>query len=346
MTESWPGVAMTAAGAAITSYLIVALVRKTVAGYLLDHPNARSSHSTPTPRGGGIGIVVAATAGSFIGNGSAFSHVLALALGIALVSLIDDLYSLGTVMRFAVHAVAALVLILFSGHWREVKYFGAESTGGFVVENGVLLGAAGVVITFLWVIGLTNAYNFMDGIDGIAGTQAIVAAAGWYFLSTGASPWTNMMSVLVGASALGFLFHNWPPAAIFMGDVGSAFLGFTFAAIGVIEGVRDPRLIIPAILVVWPFVFDSLLTFFRRLARGERIYEAHRSHLYQRLVRSGLSHQVVTLIYGIAAAVTTTAALTLHRGISGAALWASLIVPAVSIALVGITFLRERRVRT
>jgi UDP-N-acetylmuramyl pentapeptide phosphotransferase/UDP-N-acetylglucosamine-1-phosphate transferase len=147
-------------------------------------------------------------------------------------------------------------------------------------------------------VGLTNAYNFMDGIDGIAGGQAVVAGVGWAIVGLLMDlPFVFIFAGLLASTALGFLFHNWPPAKIFMGDVGSAFLGFSFACLAMAGASREPSLAIAGVLLVWPFVFDTLFTFFRRLKNRENVFAAHRSHLYQRLVIAGYSHRTVTLIY-------------------------------------------------
>jgi UDP-N-acetylmuramyl pentapeptide phosphotransferase/UDP-N-acetylglucosamine-1-phosphate transferase len=107
----------------------------------------------------------------------------------------------------------------------------------------------------------------------------------------------GLIGLLLAATSLGFLFHNWPPARIFMGDVGSAFIGFILAVLPIIGGQRDPRFMIAGILLVWPFVFDTSFTLVRRMIKKENIFEAHRSHIYQRLVIAGYSHRFVTLIY-------------------------------------------------
>jgi UDP-N-acetylmuramyl pentapeptide phosphotransferase/UDP-N-acetylglucosamine-1-phosphate transferase len=160
------------------------------------------------------------------------------------------------------------------------------------------LGVLGVPLTFLWIVGLTNAFNFMDGIDGIAGGQALIAGFGWamagWYVDDGL---VSVTGLLLAGSSLGFLGHNWPPARIFMGDVGSAFLGYTCAVLPVIAGRANPRMIVVGVLLVWPFVFDATLTMLRRLCRGENIFSAHRSHLYQRLVIVGFSHRFVSLLY-------------------------------------------------
>ncbi|MCL4531977.1 MAG: glycosyl transferase family 4, partial [Actinobacteria bacterium] len=147
---------------------------------------------------------------------------------------------------------------------------------------------------------MTNAYNFMDGIDGIAGSQAVVAAgtAASMAFWQGEFGFALFAAVLAGGVA-GFLLHNWPPARIFMGDVGSAFLGYTFAGLAVLSGNGSGGGLPFAVwlILLGPFLFDSALTLVLRIARGERWYEPHRQHLYQRLVRQGWSHLAVTSVY-------------------------------------------------
>jgi UDP-GlcNAc:undecaprenyl-phosphate GlcNAc-1-phosphate transferase len=168
------------------------------------------------------------------------------------------------------------------------------------------LGWAGYVLTFLWILGLTNAYNFMDGLDGLAAGVAVIAAA---FLCAIAfqqkSVFVYISSYVLLAGAAGFLLFNFPPAKIFMGDIGSAFLGFTFATLAVIGSSLDlGRLsfyIVPMLL--FHFIFDTFFTFVRRLMRGEQIHLAHRTHLYQLLNRTGYSHRAVSLFhYAVTAA--------------------------------------------
>jgi UDP-N-acetylmuramyl pentapeptide phosphotransferase/UDP-N-acetylglucosamine-1-phosphate transferase len=208
---------------------------------------------------------------------------------IATVSWFDDLQTLPNRVRFAVHSLAAILAIIGLGYWDELNV---------PLLGQVHLGWVGLPITFLWIVGLTNAYNFMDGIDGIAGGQAVVAGLGWAILGIVTDQqFVSILGALLAATSLGFLFHNWPPARIFMGDVGSAFLGFSFACLAVIAANREPALAIAGVLLVWPFVFDTLFTFFRRLKNRENVFSAHRSHLYQRLVISGYSHRSVTLLY-------------------------------------------------
>jgi UDP-N-acetylmuramyl pentapeptide phosphotransferase/UDP-N-acetylglucosamine-1-phosphate transferase len=184
----------------------------------------------------------------------------------------------------------------------------------------------GIPLTFLWVVGLTNAYNFMDGIDGLAGGQAVVAGTTWLGLGliTGL-PLVSLLGLFVAGSSLGFLVHNWSPARIFMGDVGSAFLGFTLAVIAVLGSLESPELAYAGVLVVWPFIFDTSFTILRRLRRKENIFEAHRSHLYQRLVIAGYSHRSVALLYLCLAAIGSVSALLWVANVAGGALLAAVI---------------------
>jgi UDP-N-acetylmuramyl pentapeptide phosphotransferase/UDP-N-acetylglucosamine-1-phosphate transferase len=205
------------------------------------------------------------------------------------VSWIDDIHSLANRIRFGVHILAAIIIIFTFGYFKVLPL-------PILVE--IPLGWLGLLLTFFWIVGLTNAYNFMDGIDGIAGGQAVIAGIGWFMIaSVLESPITGLISLLIIFSSLGFLLHNWAPAKIFMGDVGSAFLGFTFAALPLMVVPLNPLLPIVGGLMVWPFIFDSSYTLTRRLIKRENVFAAHRSHLYQRLVITGLSHSRVTLLY-------------------------------------------------
>lgn len=286
----------------IASYLLVAGIRSWAdRKRILDVPNERSSHDRPIPRGGGISIVSLTMGGIwlfYVIDPALYTIDMMViftigAIIIAGISLLDDLYSIRNGIRFIVHGIAATGIIWKIGFFYElpIPFFG-----------NMYLEYAGIILTFLFIVGLTNAYNFMDGIDGIAGIQAIIAGIGWavvgYIYSV---HFILILALLIAASSAGFLFHNWHPAKIFMGDVGSAFLGFTFAAITMIAVKHDPLLLYAGILLLWPFIFDTVYTFLRRILHKENIFEAHRSHLYQRLVIAGWGHCSVTILYGILA---------------------------------------------
>jgi UDP-N-acetylmuramyl pentapeptide phosphotransferase/UDP-N-acetylglucosamine-1-phosphate transferase len=160
------------------------------------------------------------------------------------------------------------------------------------------LGVFGILITFLWIMGLTNAYNFMDGIDGIAGGVAFAGGLGWMMLATQAHiPFAYWIALAIAASSLGFLGHNWSPAKIFMGDVASTFLGYTFAVLPLLSATKGGDALMLGTLLMWTFIMDAGVTFIRRAFKREKLLSAHRTHLYQRLVISGYSHPKVSLLY-------------------------------------------------
>lgn len=266
---------------------------------LLDMPNERSSHTIPTPHGGGIAIVVTAIAGWLIYGFSVSQHksLLLFTIGailIAVVSWIDDLNHLPATIRFAVHGLSAALAIAGFGYFQTLH---------LPLFHEIYLGWFGLPFTLLWIVGLTNAFNFMDGIDGIAGTQALTAGAGWLAIGLYSNQTLiTVIGVLLAATSLGFLFHNWQPAKIFMGDVSSAFLGYTFAVLPLLFLSLDPqqtKILSCGVLMLWTFIFDTMFTFIRRVLHGENVFAAHRSHLYQRLVIAGYSHSSVTILYGL-----------------------------------------------
>lgn len=328
--------------ALVFSYLSVAALRRWAERRkILDIPNERSSHTGPVARGGGLAIVVITLAGliafSFFKQDLSWKSLLTYVIGavlIAAISWLDDLHSLPRRIRFAAHSLGATVAILGFGYYPSVT---------FPFLGQLQLHWLSLPITFLWIVGLTNAYNFMDGIDGIAGGQAVVAGLGWAVLG-----WLNdltlitTLGVLVAASSLGFLGHNWPPARIFMGDVGSAFLGYTFAILPVITAQDDPRLALAGVLLVWPFVFDTSFTFFRRWHNGENVFAAHRSHLYQRLVIAGCSHRFVTLLYIGLAAIGALLALAWSQNIPGSGFLIALFMPLLCLMLWAFVTRQER----
>jgi Fuc2NAc and GlcNAc transferase len=264
----------------------------------LDIPNERSSHTTPTLRGGGI-VIVAVSLLLFIGLsatglGRANWPFVAGALIVAVVSWIDDGFSLPAWVRFIAHSGAAVMLIGGAG---PLTGLALPGFGSVIFAPWISYG-----LTFLWIVWMINAYNFMDGIDGIAGAQGVVAGVAWAAVGLWLSdPAAYIFAGVIAFVSLGFLIHNWSPARVFMGDVGSAFLGYTFAAMPLIveaDPDRRPWLFTAAISFVWMFVFDTVFTLVRRLSKKEKVWLAHRKHIYQRLVISGWGHGTVSLIYG------------------------------------------------
>jgi UDP-N-acetylmuramyl pentapeptide phosphotransferase/UDP-N-acetylglucosamine-1-phosphate transferase len=311
---------------------------------MLDLPNERSSHTHPTPRGGGLVIAAVTLLGASIIAAvvptlwSAFLPYAAGALLVAAVSWFEDLHSVRRSIRFAVHLLAAAVVIMGLGYWRTISlpFLGTVSLGWW-----------GVAATALWIVGFTNAYNFMDGTDGIAGSQALVAGCGWALLGwTAGQPLVSGIGLLIASSSLGFLCHNWPPARIFMGDVGSAFLGYTLAVLPVMYGFFDRRgtgAPVVGLLLVWPFVFDAAFTFVRRLLRGENVFAPHRSHLYQRMTSAHSGHALVALIYAGLAVAGGVLAQVWSTRVADGAVSAVLVLPALFLGLWAFAVAQEHR---
>lgn len=312
---------------------------------LLDIPNERSSHTNPTPRGGGLIIVIVSLASYIIYSLTMGQRIvwgyLAGALMIAVISWLDDVRSISFVVRFLVHALAAGALLYDAGAWQSIYFpiFGYKLDIAYLVP----------IISFCWIVWLTNAYNFMDGIDGISGVQALTAGLGWMLIGylTGFSN-VSFFGGVIAFSSLGFLMYNWPPAKIFLGDVGSAFLGFTFAAMPFLAGSEHTGKAAPlpiiAVLLVWLFLFDTLLTFFVRLAKGKKVWHAHREHLYQRLIIAGYSHKTVSLLYLVISLIIVLLLIP-ALGMRG---WFEIILLAfVATATVGLTaFAYTRKILT
>jgi Fuc2NAc and GlcNAc transferase len=208
----------------------------------------------------------------------------------AVVGFIDDRWTLPARVRFPVHLAAAAAAALLIGVPRDIL-------GGFIGQAGWLVWAV-IVIAMVWA---TNLFNFMDGIDGIAALEAAFfasAAAGLNAHLAGDPGLTTAMLALAGAS-LGFLVWNWPPARIFMGDVGSGFLGFELAACALAMSGRTPVAVQVTLILAAVFVVDASVTLVRRMVRGDRWFEAHRMHAYQHLAQRFGSHRSVTLLVGL-----------------------------------------------
>ena len=272
---------------------------------LVQMPNHRSSHVQPTPHGGGLGIVLAGTlAGSWLAWSQALNlwAVTGLALSLAVVGLLDDIRHLPARVRFVVQIVVCGGLLVALGNMPGIALNPAPlpEGEGLTIAGWVLSGL--LLLTGVWWI---NLFNFMDGIDGIAGVQAVfmllagAALAAWANPDAMASPvW--MLVLCVAAATVGFLLLNWPPARIFMGDVGSTWLAFMIFALALVS-VQAGWLNYAAWLVLAAvFVTDATVTLLTRMTRGEHWHEAHRSHAYQRLSRRWpgdrkVGHRAVTL---------------------------------------------------
>lgn len=306
----------------LCSWALTGLARRyALRNALIDHPNARSSHVRATPRGGGAAIAAASLGAMAIAAAVGWLEVrLALALvgggaAIALVGWIDDHGHVHAGVRAAIHFGAAAWAVGVLGGLPALSLGSEELQLGFA-------GSAAAVLGIVW---LTNLYNFMDGIDGIAGAEAVsVGGIAALLLWLGGSSGLALGAAVVAVSAAGFLVWNWAPARIFMGDVGSGLLGFLFGVLAVASERQGAVPLMAWLLLLGVFVMDATITLFRRVLRGDRWYSAHRDHAYQRATRAGHSHARVT-----------TAVLALNVGLGGAAALAAAlprVAPAVLIA--------------
>lgn len=296
--------------AATASAFLVGLVRRR-AGLLglLDVPNSRSSHRVPTPRGGGLGILAGLALGvivmSVVAPGVASRKALILiacSLVVGLVGLIDDRTGLSARLRLGIHIGAAGILVGAVGPVLSVPLPALLS---------VPLGSSWITVpaTVLWVAAVTNFFNFMDGVDGLAGGQAIASCVG--VIVAGSSVDAVGIAAALGGASAGFLLYNWPPASIFMGDVGSGSTGFLLAGLPLLAPPeRRSAAVLSVALGLAFFIVDPALTLARRAWRREALMMAHREHLYQRLIPAGSSGGRVTgaLLAG-AAVLAVSAAL-------------------------------------
>lgn len=288
---------------------------------IVDVPNHRSSHERPVPNSGGVAIVLTALLGFSIVYAISVDTRIAehrmigfglAALAIVVVGLLDDLGKLRTFkLKLGTQLLAAAILLAFDIVIREITLPFAGS---------IPLGWWGYPLTLLWVVGMTNMFNFMDGLDGLAAGTAVIVAAFFALITfLQGSVFVYILCYVLFAASLGFLVFNFPAGRIFMGDVGSQFLGFAFAAIAVIaaghDAARTSLLIMP--LLFFNFLFDTVFTFFRRLRAGEDVTQAHRTHLYQLFQRLGYSHVRVSLFHFAVAVAQGVGALALLQSQSG-----------------------------
>jgi len=260
---------------------------------LVDTPIPRSSHKRPTPRGGGLSIVVtfiALLVLLYLVTEMPKQVFYALLLGGTLiggVGFLDDHRHIPGIYRILVHFTAACIAVYILGGFPPLQV-GARS---------IDLGWSGHVLSVVFLVWLTNLFNFMDGIDGIAAMEAIFIAAAAIIISGAESEhYLVLLKAGLVAGCVGFLFWNWPPARIFMGDVGSGFLGITLGTLAIISANLNDLSIWTWLILAGVFVVDATVTLIRRMTNGEKWYAAHRSHAYQRAARRFQSHKRVTLL--------------------------------------------------
>jgi len=320
----------------VSAYVAIGLyIRAAPALQTIDIPNQRSSHSIPTPRGGGIVIalivIVLVSANSYFYVGSLKVGLIASAMLIALVGWLDDLYSIPSPPRLAVHILVAIFVVY--------SYGSLDGLHIPLSDIDIHFGSFSSIISVFWIVLMINAYNFIDGIDGMAAFQGVISGTGWLMIGLG----YNMFEIagfggILAAGYLGFLFYNWAPAKVFMGDAGSSFLGFALAVIPIVSVGNVPMsstdLATSALCLSWLVLFDTCSTRVWRIVRGTRFWEPNRDHHYQKLVISGLKHSFVSGIYAVFGISIALALYTNLRfgGISSYLLPALLVVcPAILV---------------
>lgn len=281
------------AGVALASLLLTWVLRRyALARSLMDIPNGRSSHTVPTPRGGGVAIVL-----SFLLTLPFLALAVEMPLPvvwaltgagglIAIVGFLDDHGHIAARWRLLAHFLAAAWALLWLGGLPTIKIFGAD----------ISLGWLGHALAAFYLVWLLNLYNFMDGIDGIASVEAICTCLGacliYWFTGNEHLIWSPL---LLAMAVLGFLYWNFPPARIFMGDAGSGFLGIILGVLSLQAAWDSPQFLWVWLILLGVFIVDATFTLIRRLLRGDKVYEAHRSHGYQFASRQFERHLPVTL---------------------------------------------------
>lgn len=315
-------------------FLTWVLRRYAISRSVIDIPTARSSHSVPTPRGGGVAIVLVflsvlpilaienflswSLVWSLIGGGA----------GVAILGFLDDHGHIAARWRLLGHFTAAVWSLCWFGGMPDIVLFGVNIGWGWL----------GNIFAVFYLVWMLNLYNFMDGIDGIASIEAIAACLGASLLYWLGGFETLIVAPLVLAMAVaGFLFWNFPPARIFMGDAGSGFLGITLGLLSLQAAWASPQLFWGWLILLGVFIVDATVTLMRRLLRGDKVYEAHRSHAYQFASRHYGRHLPVTLAVAVINLfwLLPLAACVVLRYMDGAL---ALIVAYVPLVLIAIRF--------
>lgn len=288
----------------IASSVLTGLIRRyALAKQLIDIPNARSSHSIPTPRGGGVAIVIVFLVGlpvllnlGVISLGVMWA-LLGAGLLAAMIGFLDDLGHVPARWRLLVHFVAALWGLCCLGGLPPLVISLPISYGETLFNFNLL----GQILALIYLVWLLNLYNFMDGIDGLASIEAITVCIGGallYFLSNeNAGQW--WLPLFLALAVLGFLLWNFPPAKIFMGDACSGFLGLILGLLSIQATWVKPVFFWSWIILLGVFIVDATFTLVRRFVQGDKVYEAHRSHAYQYAARYYLSHKIVSISVGL-----------------------------------------------
>jgi UDP-N-acetylmuramyl pentapeptide phosphotransferase/UDP-N-acetylglucosamine-1-phosphate transferase len=282
-------VAPMAAAAIVTLLACYPLRSASLRLRLLDKPGERSSHSVPTPRTGGLAIIVGAMAGILLCSSASVPFLLAVGLGmlVAIISLLDDVITIPSLPRLAVHLLVAggtIWLVNLAPHDLGLPYMHLDMPWWL-----------GIALATLFTVGYINFFNFMDGINGIAACQAIIGGLTLaVLLALSGAANSIVAAAAIAGAAMGFLPHNFPKARMFMGDVGSTTLGFVLAMLTLVGGAKLDKPWVAFMMPLGVFIYDAGFTLIKRISRRENFLKPHREHHYQLLIRCGWSHARVT----------------------------------------------------
>jgi UDP-N-acetylmuramyl pentapeptide phosphotransferase/UDP-N-acetylglucosamine-1-phosphate transferase len=339
----WPGLALVVF--VVTAVFVDVMILLATRLRLVDVPSGRSAHSLPTARGGGMPMVLTACLASAAVCLRWPAYAFPVAIGviipsfvIAIVGFWDDIRPLRATLRLFVQIGVAVGVVFVLGPVR-----GLHLPALPMVDFGWLAWPLSVV----WVVGCINAFNFMDGSDGMAALGAVAVAAGFVGIAftDGDFPMVLLAS-FVGSAAAGFLVFNWSPARVFMGDVGSAFLGTFFAALTLFDVTGSTeKVFLPLAMAAWPYIYDPLVSVIRRVCTGHNPLVPHREFLFHRLVRSGVSHATVAVLYAVLALAGAVAGWMMVEGSTPVAVqrWLPLTVVFLAAVLTAWTDWRFRR---
>jgi len=279
---------------AVVSFILTKIIRQySLKNKLIDFPNKRSSHSLPTPRGGGVSVILIFFTSllcfwyiDYIQDYKLIISIIAGGSLIAVIGFMDDHNHIPAKWRFLIHIGATLISLSFLSDLPTITFF------AFQINFSIFT----ILLYMLVLVWMSNLYNFMDGIDGIASVEAISvllsAALIMYFHDNTSKPY---ILIILASSVLGFLIMNWPPARIFMGDACSGFLGFTIGLLAISTSSSEGINLWCWLILLSVFIIDATYTLTKRVIIGDKWYEAHRSHAYQILSRRYNSHKIVTL---------------------------------------------------
>jgi len=340
MTAALVLISTAVAAGALAFAMSLFIVRR---GLLPDRPNGRSSHDRPTPRAGGYAIFAGYAVGLLLymaliarsGAGGSYAPALGFAFAAFAFGAADDARPLGARVKLLAQAAIATAFVWFYG---PLEQFPAPIAGS------IDLGAAGYPLTIFWIVAFMNAYNFMDGVDGIAGACAIFVLAALAVAASGGEAFWAAPAIILSAAVFGFLPLNIAGGRIFMGDSGSQFVGFEIASFAVVMSGETGSTLSPLFtpLAFLPFLVDVAFTLAHRLRRGRNVLKAHNEHVYQLLVRMGRSHPAVAAIYLALVAMSTAVAI-LVNGMGPAAQYAAVLALAAIFAALALAVFNRAR---